>query len=407
MKIHLSDHFTYSKLLRFTIPSIIMVIFISIYSVVDGIFVAALVGSTPFAAVNIVWPFIMILGSLGFMFGSGGSALVAKTLGEEHHFKAKQIFSLLVYMVIALGIILAIAGIMSVKKILQLFGVDENLMAYCLIYAYILMPAIPTLILQVVFQTFLVTAERPQFGLIITIAAGVTNFLLDALFIIVFKWGLTGAALATVASQLIGGIIPLIYFICPNKSLLRLGKTKIYVSAVIKSATNGLSEFVSNISSSVVCILYNYQMMHLIGENGVIAYGVVSYANFIFLAAFMGYGTGSNPIISYHYGAGNKTELRNLLIKSLMLIGGTSVLLTFTAEIFANRIARIFIGYNEDLTVMTTFGFRIYALSFLLAGFNIYASAFFTALNNGVVSAIISVCRTLVLECLCVIILPI
>lgn len=407
MIIQLSDHFTYSKLLRFTIPSIIMVIFISIYSVIDGIFVAKFVGSTQFAAVNIVWPFILILGSIGFMFGSGGSALVAKTLGEAHHYKANRIFSLLIYTIIFLGITLGTFGFFTTKVIIKSFGIEGQLLRDCVIYANILMPAVPMLMLQVIFHTFLVTAERPKFGLIITITAGVINFALDALFILVFKWGLTGAALATAASQIIGGIIPLLYFIFPNKSPLHLGYTKFNPNVLIKAATNGLSEFMSNISMSIVGILYNYQMLKLAGEQGVVAFGIISYVNFIFWATFMGYGTGSNPIVSFHYGAGNKNELKNLFNKSLRLITVAALILTATAEICATEIAKIFVGYDADLTAMTAYGFRIYALSFLLAGFNIYASAFFTALNNGLVSAIISFCRTLVFECLCVMVLPI
>lgn len=407
MTIQLSDHFTYSKLLRFTIPSIIMVIFISIYSVIDGIFVAKFVGSTQFAAVNIVWPFILILGSIGFMFGSGGSALVAKTLGEAHHYKANRIFSLLIYTVIFLGITLGTLGFFTIEKMLKSFGIEGQLLKNCIIYADILMPAVPVLMLQVIFHTFLVTAERPKFGLIITIAAGVVNFVLDALFILVFKWGLAGAALATAASQIIGGLIPLFYFILPNKSPLHLGYTKFNPRVLIKAATNGLSEFMSNISMSIVGIVYNYQMLRLIGESGVVAFGIISYVNFIFWATFLGYGTGSNPIVSFHYGAGNKDELKNLFNKSLHLIAIAAIILTTTAEICATEIAKIFVGYDADLTAMTAYGFRIYAISFLLAGFNIYASAFFTALNNGLVSATISFCRTLVFECLCVMILPI
>ena len=384
-----------------------MVIFISIYSVIDGIFVAKFVGSTQFAAVNIVWPFILILSAIGFMFGSGGSALVAKTLGEAHHYKANRIFSLLIYTVIFLGITLGLLGFFLIGKILKFFGIEGLLLKDCIVYANILMPAVPVLMLQVVFHTFLVTAERPKFGLFITITAGIANFALDVLFILVFKWGLVGAALATAASQIIGGLIPLFYFIFPNKSLLHLGRTKINPRVLLKAITNGLSEFMSNISMSVVGIVYNYQMLRLIGESGVVAFGIISYVNFIFWAAFLGYGTGSNPIVSFHYGAGNKAELKNLFNKSLRLIAVTGIILTITAEISATKIAKIFIDYDADLTDLTAYGFRIYAVSFLLAGFNIYASAFFTALNNGLVSAIISFCRTLLFECLCVMILPV
>ena len=407
MHIQLSDHFTYGKLLRFTIPSIVMVIFTSVYSVVDGIFVAHYVGATPFAAVNIVWPFIMILGAIGFMLGSGGSALVAKTLGEGHKVKAKRIFSLLIYTNIGLGFLLGMLGLAFVPFIIRQFGVEGELYGYCLNYARILLPAVPALMLQVIFQSFTVAAEKPRLGLYITLISGVANFGLDALFIIFWKWGLSGAAWATAASQIIGAGIPLIYFVFPNKSLLRLGRTRFYARALIKACTNGASEFLSSISMSVVCMLYNYQLMRLVGESGVIAYGIISYVNFIFLAAFLGYGVGSNPIVSYHYGAGNRDELRNLFGKSMRLIAFTGVVITLAAEATAMQIAQIFVGYDAWLTEMTARGFKIYALSFLLAGFNIYASALFTALNNGLVSAVISFCRTMVFECLCVVLLPV
>lgn len=407
MPIKLSDHFTYLKLLRFTAPSIIVVIFTSIYSVIDGFFVAKFVGETPFAAVNIVWPFVMILGAIGFMLGSGGSALVAKTLGEKRPFRANQIFSMLIYTTLIFGILAAFLGLIIIKPLVGLFAVEGELLSECMTYAYILLPAIPALMLQVMFQSFTVTAERPKFGLAITVFAGVTNFILDALFILVWHWGLSGAAWATVMSQIIGGIVPLLYFAFPNKSLLHLGKTKFYARSLVKSCTNGASEFMSSISVSLVEMLYNYQMLRLIGEKGVVAYGIISYVNFIFLAAFLGYSVGCNPIVGYHYGAGNKNELHNLLHKSLKFVSVAAVILTIIAEFSAHAIASIFIGYNEALTNETAYGFRIYAISFLFAGFNIYATAFFTALNNGLISAIIAFCRTLLFTSLCIIILPI
>jgi len=407
MVIQLSDHFTYGKLLRFTVPSVIMVIFTSIYSVIDGLFVANFAGATPFAAVNIVWPFIMIISAIGFMFGSGGSALVAKTLGESHNYKANRIFSMLIYLTMVVGIVFATVGLLLIKPILLACGVEGELLAQSMLYARILFPAIPALMLQVMFQSFMATAERPKLGLFVTVFAGVCNFILDALFIIVLKWGLAGAAWATAASQFIGAAIPLLYFAFPNKSLLHLGRTKLYIKALIKTCTNGASEFMSSISMSLIGILYNYQMLRFIGEDGVIIYGIITYVNFIFLAAFIGYTVGSNPIVGFHYGAGNKNELKSLLHKSLRLILAAAVILTFIAEISAPLIARIFVGKDAQLTAMTTYAFRIYSVSFLLSGFNIYASGFFTALNNGLISAVIAFSRTMIFECICVLILPI
>lgn len=407
MEIKLSEHFTFAKLLRFTAPSILMMIFTSIYSIVDGLFVSNYVGATPFAAVNIVFPFLMILAAVGFMFSTGGSALIAKTLGEQNPFMANQIFSMLVYASVIFGVVVSLVALLLIKPVLIAFGVEGELLAQSLVYSYILLPFVPLFMLQFMFQSFMITAERPKLGMIITVSAGVANMVLDALFIIVLEWGLVGAAWATVISQVVGGVVPLLYFACPNKTPLRLVKTKFYAGALLKSCTNGLSEFLGQISMSVVAILYNYQLLRIAGEDGVVAYGVISYVMFIFLAVFVGYSLGSNPIVSYHYGAGDTKELKSLFRKNVVFIGVSAVILTILAEVSAPLLAEIFVSYDEKLLEMTTVGFRIYALSFLLAGFNIYASAFFTALNNGIVSAIISVVRTLVCECGSVMILPI
>ncbi len=407
MEIKLSEHFTFAKLLRFTMPSILMMIFTSIYSIVDGLFVSNYVGATPFAAVNIVFPFLMILAAVGFMFSTGGSALIAKTLGEKDRFMANQIFSMLIYTSIIFGAIVSVATMLVIKPVLAVFGVEGELMVQSLIYARILLPFVPVFMLQFMFQSFMITAERPKLGMIITVSAGLVNMALDALFIIYFKWGLAGAAWATVVGEIVGGVIPLLYFSCPNKTPLRLGRTRFYAQALIKSCTNGLSEFLGQISVSVVNILYNYQLLRIAGEIGVVAFGVISYVNFVFLAVFIGFSIGSNPIVSYHYGAQDRKELKSLLKKNVMFISLSAVLLTISAELSARFLAKIFVGFDDTLLNLTTYGFRIYAISFLLAGFNIYASAFFTALNNGIVSAVISVVRTLICECGCVMILPI
>ncbi len=407
MQIQLSEHFTYSKLLRFTAPSMAMMVFISVYSIVDGFFVSNFVGSTALAAVNIIFPFLMICGAFGFMIGSGGSALVAKTLGENKKFKANQIFSLLIYTTVVFGVVISVSGLICLKPLVSAFNVEGELLADSLLYGHILLPAVTAFMLQYIFQAFFIAAERPNFGFWVTVIAGCINIALDALFVILFKWGLAGAAWATFISICSSAIIPLVYFMYPNKSPLRLGKTKLYTSAIVKSCTNGFSEFMSNISMSIVAILYNYQMLKFAGESGVAAYGVIAYINFIFLSVFLGYSAGSSPIVSYHFGSSNKQELHNLFRKSLILTGIFAVILTISAEVFTVPLAKIFVSYDENLLEMAVRGFHIYAISFLLAGFNIYASAFFTALNNGLISAVISFCRTLVFECLCVLILPV
>jgi putative MATE family efflux protein len=407
MEIQLSDHFTYSKLLRFTLPSIMMMVFSSIYGVVDGFFVSNFVGKTPFAAINLIMPFLMIFGAIGFMIGTGGSALVSKTLGEDNKAKANEIFSLLIYVMIIVSLVVTTVGLIFLEPISKALGADEKMLSDCIAYGRIILPALTAYMLQNAFQSFLVTAERPKLGLTVTVGAGVMNVVLDTLFIIVFRWGVAGAALATAASQLIGGLIPLVYFIMPNKSTLRLGKAKRNVGALFKACTNGASEFMTNISMSIVNICYNFQLMRIAGADGVAAYGVIMYVNFIFLSVFLGYSIGSAPIVGFHYGAVNHNEMKNLLRKSLTIVGLLGIALTVLAELAAKPLALIFVSYDTDLLAMTIRGFMLYSASFLLAGFNIYTSSFFTALNNGAVSAVISFLRTLPFQISAVMILPI
>ena len=406
MSIQLSNHFTYKKLLRFTLPSVVMMIFTSIYGVVDGFFVSNFVGKTPFAAVNFIMPFLMILGSVGFMFGTGGSALIAKTMGEGDHEKAKRLFSLIVYVSAACGIVIAALGFVFIRPIAALLGAKDTMLDDCVTYGRIILLALPAYILQYEFQSFFVTAEKPQLGLAVTVAAGVTNIALDALLVAVFPLGLSGAAAATALSQCVGGIVPLIYFFRPNPGRLRLGRAKYDGKALLKTCTNGSSELMSNISMSVVSMLYNVQLMKYAGEDGVAAYGVLMYVNMIFLAAFIGYSVGTAPVIGYHYGAGNHEELKSLLKKSLTLIGIVSVVMLIAAELLAKPLAMVFVGYDEGLLALTLRGFVIYSFSFLFAGIAVFGSSFFTALNNGLVSALISFLRTLVFQGAAVLIFP-
>lgn len=406
MKIQLSEHFSYKKLLRFTLPSIIMMIFTSIYSVVDGFFVSNFVGKTPFAAVNFIMPFLMILGAFGFMFGTGGSALISKTMGEGDKEKAKQLFSLFIYVSAGCGVVIAAAGIIFIRPVAALLGADGTMLEDCVRYGRIILIALPAYMLQFEFQSFFVAAEKPHLGLIVTIAAGVTNMTLDALLVAVFSLGLAGAAAATAISQCVGGIIPLIYFLCPNSSILRLTRTKFDGRALFKACTNGASELMSNISMSIVGMLYNMQLIKYAGENGVAAYGVLMYVNFIFLAAFIGYSVGTAPIIGYNYGSGNHSELKNLLKKSLCLIGIFSVAMVVAAEGLAHPLASMFVGYDLELFKMTLRGFMIYSFSFLFSGIAIFGSSFFTALNDGLISALISFLRTLVFQVAAVLVFP-
>lgn len=406
MKIRLSEHFTYQKLLRFVLPSIIMMIFTSIYGVVDGLFVSNYVGKTAFAGLNLIMPFIMALSALGFMMGTGGSAIVAKTLGEGKKKKANEYFSLLVYVTLVGGIIFSVLGIALTKQVSTALGATGELLDNCILYGRIIFLSMPAFMLQNVFQCFFVTAERPKLGLTVIVLAGVTNMILDFLFIAVFGWGLAGAAFATVCGECVGGLLPLVYFGRKNASPFRLGKTKLYWNILGKTCTNGSSELMTNLSSSIVNTLFNFQLMHFAGEDGVAAYGTLMYVNFIFVAIFLGYSIGSAPIVSYHYGARNSEELKNLLTKSLKMIGVWSVALFALAQLIASPLARIFVGYDPNLFDLTRHGFRIFCLAFLVNGFNIYGSSFFTALNNGLLSALISFLRTLVFQIASVLLLP-
>ena len=406
MNIQLSEHFTYQKLLRFTMPSIVMMVFTSIYGVVDGVFVSNYVGSQAFAAVNLIMPFLMMLGAVGFMMGSGGSALVSFTLGTGQEKRANEIFSMLVYTLILLGLLLMVGGMAVMEPVARLLGADEVLLPLCVKYGRIILVALVPFMLQNTFQSFMVTAERPHFGLYITIAAGVANMVLDALFIAVFHMGVAGAAIATAISQFIGGIVPLLYFILPNQSRLQLCRADFDVRAILKAAANGSSEFMTNISMSLVTMLYNWQLMRLMGSDGVAVYGVIMYVDFIFVAIFLGYSMGCAPIIGYHYGGGHREELQGLFGKSLRLIGTANFGLTVLARIMARPLSMIFVSYDAKLLSVTVHAFSIFLISFLLVGFNIFASAFFTALNDGFTSALISFSRTLVFEVIAVLVLP-
>ncbi|MCD7888565.1 MAG: MATE family efflux transporter [Oscillospiraceae bacterium] len=406
MAIQLSDRFNFRRLLRFTLPSIIMMIFTSIYGVVDGFFVSNFAGKTPFTAINLIMPFLMVLGALGFMMGTGGSAIIAKTMGEGDKAKANSLFSLFIYISVLAGIVVAAIGIAVLRPVAILLGAEGEILENCVIHGRIILMALPAYMLQYEFQSLFVTAEKPNLGLIVTIAAGCTNIVLDAVMVGALSLGLVGAAVATAMSQCVGGLVPIIYFALPNKSLLRLGKTKFDGRSLLKACTNGSSELMSNIAMSTVSMLYNYQLLQYAGNDGVAAYGVLMYVNMIFIAVFIGYSVGSAPIVSYHYGAGNKDELKGLLRKSVTIILCFSVSMLVCAELLAKPLSMLFVGYDEGLLELTLGGFRIYSFSFLFAGFAIYGSSFFTALNNGVISAIISFLRTLVFQIAAVLTFP-
>ena len=341
------------------------------------------------------------------MFGTGGTALVAKTLGEGKDERANQIFSLLIYVALAVGILLALFGIIFVEPIALKLGAEDSLLEYCVIYTRVVLLGLPFFMLQNMFQSFLIAAEKPKMGLVVTIAAGVTNMVLDALFIAVFRWGVAGAAAATALSQFVGGMVPFLFFARKNSSKLHLTKTKIMGKELIRTCTNGSSELVTNISMSLVGMLYNMQLMKIAGENGVAAYGVIMYVSFIFISIYLGYSFGTAPIVAFNYGAGNTAEMQNVLKKSLKILLGAGITLFGVAFLLSGMLSKIFVGYDAELYALTLRGFRLYAISYLLCGFNIYGSSFFTALNNGIVSAAISFLRTVVFEVAAIMVLPV
>ena len=404
--IQFSDNFTFAKLLRFTLPSIVMLIFTSVYTIVDGFFVSNFAGKAEFTALNFIFPLISILGSFGFLFGTGGGALTAKTMGEGNREKACQTFSLIIYTSIGFSVVAAAAGLIAIRPITIALGAEGELLENSISYGRILLFALPALILQYEFQIFFPTAGKPQLGLYFTLSAGLTNIILDALFVAVFHWGLEGAAAATALSQCVGGFLPLIYFAGKNSSHLKLTATKIDLKAVFQAVTNGSSELLSNISMSLVGILYNIQLLKYAGENGVAAYGVLMYVNFIFSSTFIGYSVGSAPLFSYHLGAKNWKQLHNLLCKSLAIILSVSLLMVATAFVSAETLTRLFVGYDQELTEITIHGFFLFSFAFLFAGIGIFSSGFFTALNNGLISAVISFLRTLCFQTAAVLILP-
>jgi putative MATE family efflux protein len=406
MNIQLSDHFTYGRLLRFTLPSIVMMIFTSIYGVVDGIFVSNFAGKTAFAAINLIMPYLMVFGTLGFMIGTGGTALVSMTMGMGDKKRANELFSMLTLVSVIGGVVLTVLSLVLLRPAAVLLGAEGQILEDAVTYGTIVQCALTAYILQYAFQSFCIAAEKPNLSLWMTVAAGMCNIVLDALFVAVFRWGLVGAAWATTIAQIIGAIIPLIFFARPNSSLLRFCKCRFDGKALLRTMTNGSSELMSNVSMSLVSMLYNLQLMAYAGEDGIAAYGVIMYVNFIFIAIFIGFSIGTAPIIGFNHGADNREELKGIFKKSLVILTGFALAMTVIAELLASPLASVFVGYDAALQEMTTRGFRIYILSFLLCGFNIFGSSMFTALNNGLISALISFVRTLVCQVAAVLILP-
>ena len=406
-KIQLSDHFTYGKLLRFTLPPIVMMVFTSIYSVVDGFFISNFAGKTAFAALNLIWPFLMILGGMGFMIGTGGTALVSRYLGAGQEERARRYFSMLVEFTALLGLILTAIGLIFMEPIARFLGATEEMIPDCVLYGRIVIAFNVAFMFQNVFQSFLVAAEKPRLGLVATVSAGVTNMVLDALLVGVFRWGLAGAALATGLSQTVGAVIPMVFFLNrENGSALHFSFTPMEAHPLLQACGNGASELMSNISGSIAAMVYNFQLLKFLGEDGVSAYGVIMYVGFIFVAIFVGYSIGSATIISFHFGAENREELKNMFRKSYLLMAVWGIAMALAAYLLAGPLAKLFVGYDRQLCELTVHAMRLHCLAFLFTGANIFTSSLFTALNDGTVSAAVSFARSMVLQIATVLLLP-
>ena len=406
MSFKMSGHFTYKRLLRFVISPILMIICTAVYGVVDGFFISNYVGKVPFAAVNLVMPVDLVPVAIGFMIGEGGNALISKKLGENKRGIANQYFSLLIYTTAVIGVVLSLAGYAFTPVIADILGANDQLKPYCVEYGRILFAAQFFYVLQNIFQSFFIAAGKPDLSLKVSLLSGGINVLLDVLFIVVLQWGVAGAAWATALGQVAGGMAPLAYFARKNSSLLQITRTRLNLPVLFKTFTNGSSDMVSVLSASVITALYNYQLLSIAGEDGVAAYGAIMYITFIFMSIYLGYASGSAPLISFQYGAKNHEELHNLVRKSIVLMLGMGMVITMTAELAAEPLLGAFVGYDKELFSLTLHGYRMYVLAFLLMGLNIWGAALFTALNNGLVSAAISFLRTFGFEMAAVLLLP-
>jgi len=406
MKIQLSEHFTYRKLLRFTLPSVAMMVVSSLYSVVDGLFVSNFVGKTSFAAVNLIMPFLGVFSAFGMMIAAGGTALVSKTLGMGDRKRANELFSMLLSFCTIGGAILTVLSIVMMRPVAIALGGEGQVLEDAVIYGIIVQLALIGYYFEFSFQSFGVAAEKPGLPLIMSAVSGVGNILLDALFVAVFRWGIVGAAAATAISNFAGPMVPLIYFLRPNTSLLRVTKFKFDWKALLRTCTNGVSELMGTLASNVSGMLYNLQLLRYAGEDGLAAHGVMMYVNHIFAAVYCGFAIGSAPLIGFNYGAENHREQKNLFSKCLVILGGIGLCMFISAEILAMPLAKIFVGYDENLVTMTVRGLCLYAPAFLLCGFNVFGSSMFTALNNGLVSGAISFFRTLICQVAAILVLP-
>lgn len=407
MRIELSGHYSVRRLLVSAVPSIVMILVTSLYSIVDGVFVSNFAGTTPFAALNLMWPAMQVVTVLGLMVGTGGSALVSKTKGEGDDKKADAIFSTLVRFTLILGVIMGALFFILTPQIARWLGAEGELLRQSIIYARICISVAPVFMIQMAFNSFFMAAEKPQLGTALSIASGITNIIVDAVLIVWLKMGIAGAAIGTASGMAVGGLYPIFYFSSKrNSSSLHLVKNTAEFRHVLKACSNGLSEYVGNIALSVVSICYNVQLMKYLGENGVSVYGILMYLGFAFASLFIGYNIMATPVIGYNYGAGNRPELKSLLNKSMGIVLTTGILLAGIVTALARPLATIFVSYDPELLDLAVRAIRIYFISFTICGINMFTSAWFTGLNNGIVSAVAAFTRTLVFELGAVFVIP-
>lgn len=385
--------FGFFSLLKFALPSVIMMMVMGLYSMVDSMFVSRFVSTNALSAINVVYPVINLLIGLGVMLASGGSAVIAAKMGAGKTDEARRDFSMIVTIGLASSIVIAVAGLIFIRPIVTFLGASELLVDYAVTYLAIILMFAPANMLQMLFQMFFVTAGRPGLGLTFIIGAGLVNAVLDYVFIVPLGMGIAGAALATGIGYLIPAAAGLIFFFGKKKELY-FTKPKFSAAVLGSSCSNGSSEMVSNLSMAVVTLVFNRIMMNLAGEDGVAAVTIVMYAQFLLSSIFMGFSLGVQPVISFHHGAGNRRNLKGIYRHCIVFIAIAAVSVFAVAMTLGPTLTTIFTPKDTNVWTLAVRGFMILPFCFLLEGFSIYASAAFTALGDGKTSALISFLRT-------------
>ncbi len=396
MNTTISQKFTLTSLLKFALPTTIMMVVLSIYTLVDGVFVSNFVGELAFSAINIIFPFISLIFALGIMAATGGNALVANNLGQGDDEKARENFTLIVIFATGLGLLLMMVGIVFNKEIARLLGATPLIEEYARDYLSTLAPFIPLAIWMGFSQILFVTIGKPTLGLIATLVGGITNIIFDYLFIVVMNMGIKGAALGTGLGYSLPGLFFIYYFLFHRKNSLYFVKPRWRARVLLKTFTNGSSEFVANLATSITTFMFNLIILDLAGEQGVAAIGIILYAQFLLMSAFLGYAQGVAPIFSYAYGARDHLQLKKVFSISIRVIILFSLAIASFSYFASSSIVGIFVERQSQVFSLAKNGFSVFSLSFLFMGVNIFSSSLFTAFSNGKISASISFLRTLV-----------